>query len=125
MRERLASEAGMTLVEVLVALVILTTGVAGLTAGLGTLAVGSSRHRSAATADTIVRQQAEAIKLQVQNAPANSWCVASGTSTVSGYSVQVSPQGTCVSATSTVQQIKLTASATRGQAQLFVTVRKP
>ncbi|HZQ79793.1 MAG TPA: prepilin-type N-terminal cleavage/methylation domain-containing protein [Acidimicrobiia bacterium] len=131
MRQRLASEAGMTLVEVLVALVILTTAVVGLTSGLGTLAVGSDRHRNSATADTVVRQRAEEIKLQVRNAPANAWCVTSSSSVISGYTVQVTPLTTpsaCNNTTSSMQQIRLTASSTAthaGQAQVVLTVRKP
>jgi prepilin-type N-terminal cleavage/methylation domain-containing protein len=128
MKRSLASEAGMTLVEVLVALVILTTAVVTLTAGMGTLALGSDRHRRTATADTIARRRAEEIKLQVRQAPASSWCVSTGSSVVDGHTVQVAPLSTpsaCVNATSQIQQIRITASGTKGQAQLVTTVRKP
>lgn len=57
-----ASEAGMTLVEVLVALAILGLAIAGIASSLGGASIASANHRRTVTADTVVRDYAEAIK---------------------------------------------------------------
>jgi prepilin-type N-terminal cleavage/methylation domain-containing protein len=62
LKTRTQSEAGMTLVEVLVALAILGIAVITIVGGLGTASNASDRHRKQATADTVVKGYAEAIK---------------------------------------------------------------
>jgi prepilin-type N-terminal cleavage/methylation domain-containing protein len=59
------SEAGMTLVEILVAVAILGIAVVGIVSGLGTASLASDRHRKQATADTVVKSYAEAINQKV------------------------------------------------------------
>jgi type II secretion system protein I len=126
MRKSIASEEGMTLVEVLVALVILTTAVAALTAGMGTLAFGSDRHRKTATADTIARRRAEELKLEVRQADPNLWCRSETSTVIKGYSVRTTPVGSCNNATSQVQQVTISVSMPeQASATLKATVRKP
>ena len=64
-RCRARSEAGMTLVEVLVTLTIMGLAIAGITSALGTASSASAAHRRTVNADTIVRNYAEAIKQSV------------------------------------------------------------
>ena len=59
------SEVGMTLVEILVAVAILGIAVAGIVSGIGASSLTSDRHRKQATADTVVKSYAEAIKQQM------------------------------------------------------------
>jgi prepilin-type N-terminal cleavage/methylation domain-containing protein len=59
------SEVGMTLVEILVAVAILGIAVAGIVSGIGATSLTSDRHRKQATADTVVKSYAEAIKQKV------------------------------------------------------------
>lgn len=59
-------EAGVSLVEVLVAVTILGVAVAGITSGLGTASLASDYHRKGVNADTVVRDYAEAIKQHVR-----------------------------------------------------------
>jgi uncharacterized protein YegL len=56
----------MTLTEVLVSITILGLSVTGIASGLGTAAMSSDRHRKEVTADTLVRDYAEAIKEYVR-----------------------------------------------------------
>jgi prepilin-type N-terminal cleavage/methylation domain-containing protein len=59
------SDAGMTLVEILVAVAILGIAIMGMVSGMGTTSLASDRHRKQATADTVVKSYAEAIKQKV------------------------------------------------------------
>jgi prepilin-type N-terminal cleavage/methylation domain-containing protein len=65
-RRGVNAEAGMTLVEILVALTILGLAIAGITSGLGTASLASATHRRTVNADTILRDYAEAIKQSVR-----------------------------------------------------------
>jgi prepilin-type N-terminal cleavage/methylation domain-containing protein len=60
------SEAGMTLVEVLVTVVILGIAVVGILSGLGSASRSSYAHRKLVNSDVIVRSYAEAIKEKVR-----------------------------------------------------------
>lgn len=65
-RDRASAEAGMTLVEVLVTLMIMGLAIAGITSGLGTASLASATHRRTVTADQVARNYAEAIKQYVR-----------------------------------------------------------
>jgi Tfp pilus assembly protein PilV len=128
-RNPIAAEEGTTLVEIMVALVILATAVVALTAGMGTVVLGSDRHRKAATADTVVRKYAEALKLAVRESSPDSWCRTSTTTTViDGYTLQAVSDAcpAAVSTTPQLQQVTITASMDdRASVVLKTTVRKP
>ena len=64
MRHR--NEAGETLVEIVLTIVIVGLAVAALLAGLGTAASASKSHRDLATADVVMRDYAEATKAIVR-----------------------------------------------------------
>jgi Tfp pilus assembly protein PilV len=85
-------EAGETLAEVLVAVVILAIAITVLVGGLLEGAMSSDRHRKAATADTIVRSYAESLQAAVsQSNPPSSWCSSAQSftypATPAGYTV--------------------------------------
>jgi type II secretory pathway pseudopilin PulG len=63
---RARGEAGETLVEVVLTIVIIGLAVTALLAGLGTAASASRQHRDVATADTVMRSYAEATKTAVR-----------------------------------------------------------
>jgi type II secretory pathway pseudopilin PulG len=56
----------MTLVEVLIALAIISLGVIAVVNGLGTASVASDYHRKQVTADTVLRSYAEALKQRIR-----------------------------------------------------------
>ncbi len=62
----LRSEAGMTLVEVLITISILGLAIVGILSGLGSTSKASDVHRKQVTADLIVRSYGEAIKEKVR-----------------------------------------------------------
>ncbi len=66
LRRRVASEAGITLAEVIVAIAVLGIGVAGVASGLGAASMSSDRHRKQVTSDWVVRDYAEAVKEYVR-----------------------------------------------------------
>src|SRR5690348_7616563 len=61
-RQRHRGEAGLTLVELLVAVVILALSAGAILGGLTTLSSGSGLNRSQANVGAVVRNAAEAIK---------------------------------------------------------------
>ncbi len=64
--DRRRSEAGDTLVEILVAMVLLSIGAVALMGMLASTIAGSAEHRSLATIDTVLRSSAETLKYDVQ-----------------------------------------------------------
>jgi type II secretory pathway pseudopilin PulG len=100
-RQRLAavrsSEAGITLVEILVSVAILGIAITGLVSAMGTASLASGYHRKQATADTVIKSYAEALKTHIQGP---GYLDSAGTSTYSvpasaawsvetGYSVSI------------------------------------
>lgn len=57
-----ASEGGMTLAEILVAVTILGLAIPFIISALGSASMASDRHRKQTTADTVLKSYAEAIK---------------------------------------------------------------
>ncbi len=128
------SEAGASLVEILVAVVLLGSAVLALVGGLGSVISSSDRHRRTATADTVARSYTEALKLTVSTRPAGTWCsssaydVSANYTVPSGYTVTQVP-GTCPAsgspqAQSVVIEATDTLSNPRGVARIVTTVRQ-
>lgn len=66
---RVESEDGFTLVEILVALVILSVAVIGMVSVMTSLTLATEHHRGEAATDTVVRAYGEAIKEKAISAP--------------------------------------------------------
>jgi hypothetical protein len=123
------SEAGDTLVEVLMAMMVIGITAVGLLAAFATSISASEQHRSLATDDTILKSYVESATYQIAQAPAPNFigCASAATYTTgvdavtftipsgdSGYSVGISSvsywdgsafTATCVSGSTAPQQI--------------------
>ena len=66
MRRTMRSDAGDTLLEVLLALLIVSLGVVALMGGLATSIAGSATHRGLSTLDNVLKSFAESAKYQIQ-----------------------------------------------------------
>jgi Tfp pilus assembly protein PilV len=115
-------DAGETLVEVVITIVVIGIAVTALLAGLATTAAASAAHRRQSTADTVLRSYAEATKLAVRS------CTDGGTYAVdytppSGFGVS-GAGSTCPSPT-TIDDLALQVTWTGGSNTLHVYVRTP
>ena len=122
-------ETGFSLIEVLVATVILGTAIVSLIFGMGTLLDSSSQNRQATTAGIVARDYAEALDVAV--AQPNAWCSTSYTASYTppaGYTVTPSV-GACPANTATTPQFQTVSIAVTGpsnsRANLTVVVREP
>jgi prepilin-type N-terminal cleavage/methylation domain-containing protein len=122
-------ESGFSLIEVLVATVILGTAIVSLIFGMGTLLDSSSQNRQATTAGIVARDYAEALDVAV--AQPNAWCSTSYTAAYTpptGYTVTPSV-GACPAGTATTPQFQTVSIAVAGpsssSANLTVVVREP
>jgi prepilin-type N-terminal cleavage/methylation domain-containing protein len=148
--DRLRGDAGVTLIELLVTVVILGVVFVAVLGGMATGMVVSDLHRKQATAETIIRSYAEAVK-------AASYTVCAGTAAYAasavGYSVPtglrptyavsvtavkywqpggstgsfVSSLGTCPGSDNSLQSVALRVSSTDGRdsESMQVVKRKP
>lgn len=66
LNRRCRSDAGETLIEVLLAVVIIALSVSALLGGLVTSISSSAEHRSLAELDTVLKSNAESVKYQVE-----------------------------------------------------------
>jgi Tfp pilus assembly protein PilV len=101
-----AAEAGSSLIEVLVAAVIMSSAVMVLVTGLGTLLSSSAQNRQSTTAGVVARDYAEALDLAV--AQSGAWCAASYTVLLTppaGYTVSAS-YGACPANNATTPQFQ-------------------
>ena len=83
---RRLDDRGVTLVELLITIAIMAIAVLAVVGAVATLLMGTATHRSSATADTIARDYAEAVRVAV----AKQWTAAGGCK--NGYGVTV-PSG--------------------------------
>jgi type II secretory pathway pseudopilin PulG len=117
MRQR--NEAGETLVEIVLTIVIIGLAVTALLAGLSTAASASKAQRDLVTVDTVMRSYAEATKEAVRS------CTNGGTYTVvytapPGYAV--SGAGTTCPSTSAAQTRTLQVSGPNGTPTKTMTI---
>jgi type II secretory pathway pseudopilin PulG len=73
---RFRNESGETLTELLITMVIMSVGMLGVVAALGTTIVGSSTHRGLAQAEVVARNFAEATKNRALSASSGLHCPA-------------------------------------------------
>lgn len=133
-RSGIQTDDGFTLVEVLVAMVILGSAVSALVAALGTTANASDRHRKLSTAETVLRTYAEAVEgatyqgncttAQNTSYKASTFAITAPT----GYSISSPVVKTLAGATCTnglsIQKITLTVQSSDGRASETVDVVK-
>jgi hypothetical protein len=86
-------DAGDTLVEVVLALMIISICVVSLMAGLATSISGSAEHKSLSTIDTVLKSYAEAVKWQVelQSAATFTQCASVTSTSYGGTAITFSP----------------------------------
>jgi Tfp pilus assembly protein PilV len=128
---RRAEAAGVTLIETVVAILVMATAVLALLAGSTALSRGSTVDRQAASTDIVVRDYAEALVAAVRGNAAGTWCRSSyavAYTVPSGY--RVTPTiGACPAnnaSTPQFQTIRLTATSPHGLTErLTFVVRKP
>jgi Tfp pilus assembly protein PilV len=140
LRPERTDEAGVTLIEAIVALFIIATAVVALLGGLGSSIVASDVHRKTVTADAVARSWAEQIQ-------AASWVSCAAPGTPYGAPPRPNPQftgtvtaveygtasgvgaGPCAkdTVTDTVQTMTLVVRATdgRGVARVEIVKRRP
>lgn len=116
-------DAGFSLVELLVAIVILGTVVVALLVAVGTSITSSTQHRRQANLDVVARDYAEALRLVVNARSGTGWCRTSAYTvavpTLAGVSVSASNSpSVCPAALTTssstvaqVQRVDLTVTA--------------
>lgn len=130
-------EEGTTLVEVLVAVAILSTAVASIVAAMSLSVLSSDIHRKQAVAETVVRSVAEATKATLAYQPcATTYPVPAAAPKPSGYVISPATvdylvggawNATCPGGTDVVQRLTLTVDSVDGRAHetLQLVVRKP
>jgi type II secretory pathway pseudopilin PulG len=120
---------GSTLVEILVAMVIMSSAVIVLTTGMGTLFANSSQNRQATTAGVVARDYAEALELVVSQAGAfcqTTYSVTPSPPTPTDYPVTPT-YGACPAAGAPqFQTVVISVTAPNGLAeQINMVVRQP
>jgi Tfp pilus assembly protein PilV len=119
------TDAGSTLIEVLVAAVIMSSAVIVLVTGMGTLFASSMQNRQSTTAGVVARDYAEALDLAV--AQTGAWCSSSysvASTLPAGYAVSAT-YGPCPANDATTPQfqtVTISASAPNGSTELLRTV---
>jgi Tfp pilus assembly protein PilV len=122
MRQR--DEQGMSLVEVVIALVILASVVTALMAALATTSSGSEHHRELVRADAALRNYAEATKLAVRQSCDDGPTYTPPTSPT-GYTV-TGATGTCPPKSGSLTPVTLTVTVPNGAAKTMdIIVRSP
>ena len=104
---RQQGERGETLIEVLLALLVVGIGAVAILLAFTSTIIGSSEYRTLATVDTVLRSAAESATSQIQQQPASAWANCSDTSVTAvvftastGYAL---PAGYTVQSPLTVQ----------------------
>jgi type II secretory pathway pseudopilin PulG len=126
------ADAGSTLVEVLIATVLMGSAIIVLVTGMSTLFSSSIQNRQATTAGLVARDYAEALVVAVAAVPATDpWCsttpYAVAYTAPAGYSVTTTAAGCPANDTTTpqFQPLVITATSPTGRTEtLRVVVRK-
>jgi hypothetical protein len=138
--ERLTSERGDTLVEILIAVAILGIAFAGILAGLATAISLSGRQRGQASADIVLVSSADSVKNQAYvscpTVSASSYSATSGVTLPAGWAASnltitafkswngTTWSATCPATDKNVQLVTITASAPDGKSSESVDVVK-
>jgi prepilin-type N-terminal cleavage/methylation domain-containing protein len=135
------TEAGHTLIEVLMAVAILGIGVVAIVAGMGTSIIGTDHHRKQAQAHTVLLSAVDAVKSQTANpyqacATAGTYAASSGVALPATWSTGAIAvrsvtywdgtgfAATCPSPDSKLQLVEVEVSSPDGRATESVAVVK-
>jgi type II secretory pathway pseudopilin PulG len=97
------TQAGDSLIEIIFAIVVIGLVVSAITAAISTSENGSAAHRQLVTADTVMRDYAEAVKQAVRStctSAGGTWSTGSFTP-VTGYTATTPSSHTCPDVTTT------------------------
>ena len=125
--ERL-NQRGDSLIEIIIAILVIGGIVSAIVAAISTSENGSSAHRELVTADTVIRNYAEAVKTAVRTScppSGGTWTATYPPPIPNGYTVNALSSQTCptVTASATVAvQVTLPNGTTRS---MYVVVRTP
>ena len=125
MHQRTLRDAGETLVEIVITIVIVSLAVTALIAGLGTAAGAAKAHKDLALSDTVMRNYAEATKR------AAATCTPGGTYNVvytppTNFGVSVSPDGGVCPALDATQALLISVTTPVGvKKTMQIKVRTP
>lgn len=126
---RARSSSGESLIEIIVAIVVIGLVVSGITAAISTSENGSTAHRQLVTGDAVMRNYAEAVKTAVRTSCTSSGATWSATypspGVPSGYSVNALSGQTCPSVTATAT-VPVQVQLPNGTAKsMYIVVRTP
>lgn len=119
---------GDSLIEIIIAIVVIGLVVSGITAAISTSENGADAHRQLVTADTVMRNYAEAVKLAVRTSctpSGGSWTATYPGTMPGGFSVNTLSGQSCpgvASPTSVVIQVQLPNSTVKS---MNIVVRTP
>jgi Tfp pilus assembly protein PilV len=128
-----ATDTGSTLVEVLIATVLMGSAIIVMVTGMSTLFASSIQNRQATTAGLVARDYAEALVVTVAaQAPADPWCSTTpypvDYTAPDGFSVTTAATAACPAENATTPQFQplvITATSPSGRTEtLRVVVRK-
>lgn len=130
--ERLESDRGVSLMELLIAVTLLSVAFVALISGMFTATVSSDLHRRQTTAGTVVRSYAESIVTETYVSCATTGSYGSSYSPPSGYTTSITTveyfaanasapavgvfQGSCPSTDQGLQRLSLQAASSDGRA---------
>ena len=122
------NQRGDSLIEIIIAIVVIGLVVSAITAAISTSENGSAAHRRLVTGDTVMRNYAEAVKTAVRTSctpSGGTWSAAYPGTMPNGYSVNTLSAKTCPAVTSTATvalQVQLPNSTTKS---MTIVVRTP
>jgi prepilin-type N-terminal cleavage/methylation domain-containing protein len=122
------NERGDTLVEILMAIVLIGVLFSGFVIALRTNSTASAEHRNLVTADKLLRDNAEATKAAVRHDCAISTTYTTTTTSLPGFNLSSvsTPAGQNCPAVAAVQQVDLTVTTPNGPSRtLQIDVRTP
>ncbi|MDP9222734.1 MAG: hypothetical protein M3P18_02565 [Actinomycetota bacterium] len=124
---RFRGDAGESLIEIVVTIVVIGGAVTALLAALATAALSSATHRHLVTADTVMRSYAEATKIAVRRdcgSGLTSYSLSSYAAPAP-YNASQTPQPQNCLAKTTVRRVTLTVTGPGAPTTMQIDVRTP
>jgi prepilin-type N-terminal cleavage/methylation domain-containing protein len=122
---RQSSDRGDTLIEIVIAVVIIGITVSALVSSLGAAGTSAQFQRTSVETDTVMRNYAEATKAAARTCP-DSGSYAPAFDPPSGYAISTEPSGGACPAAATSQPLVLSVTGPTGvQQQMQIVIRSP